>query len=76
MAPTLPAIVPGGPADEAGLQRGDVITKIGDITLDGEHPLDAVISQFSPGDTVTISVIRDGSTMTVELTLGTRPADL
>jgi S1-C subfamily serine protease len=73
---TLPAIVPDGPADRAGLTSGDIITKVDDVTLDGEHPLDAVISQFTPGDVVTLTILRDGSTRTVDLTLGTRPADL
>jgi S1-C subfamily serine protease len=73
---TLPAIIPNGPADVAGIKKGDIITKIDGISLDGEHPLNAVISQFSPGDTVTLTIVRNGSPMTVELTLGTRPADL
>jgi S1-C subfamily serine protease len=68
--------VPDGPADRAGLTSGDIITKVDDVTLDGEHPLDAVISQFTPGDVVTLTILRDGSTRTVDLTLGTRPADL
>jgi len=73
---TLPAIVPGGPADRAGLESGDIITAIDGITLDGEHPLDAVISQFSPGQVVPLSVFRDGTSQTIDITLGTRPADL
>jgi len=73
---TLPAIVPNGPADNAGLKSGDIITKVDDVTLDGEHPLDAVVSQFSPGDVVTLTIVRDGATRTFDLTLGTRPADL
>jgi S1-C subfamily serine protease len=39
-------------------------------------PLDAVLTQFAPGKTVTIELLRDGQTVTVQLTLGTRPADL
>jgi 2-alkenal reductase len=73
---TLPAIVPNGPADAAGLRAGDIITAVDGIALDGEHPLDAVVSQFSPGQDVTLSVLRDGSTVELQLTLGTRPADL
>ena len=40
----------GTPAANAGIQNGDIITKIGDRVLDDEHPLDATLSQFSPGD--------------------------
>ena len=64
------------PAAEAGIKDGDIITKIGDKVVDSEHPLDAVLSQFSPGDTVAVEVLRDGKTVTLEVTLGTRPADL
>ncbi|HEU4671607.1 MAG TPA: trypsin-like peptidase domain-containing protein [Candidatus Limnocylindrales bacterium] len=71
-----PAIVPNGPADKAGLESGDVVTKVDDTTIDGEHPLDAVLSQYAPGDTVTLDVLRGGSHKTISVTLGTRPADL
>jgi S1-C subfamily serine protease len=72
----LPAIVPGSPADEAGLEKGDIVTSIQSIKLDEEHPLDAVVSQFSPGETVTMEVLRDGETRSIDVTLGTRPEDL
>jgi S1-C subfamily serine protease len=68
--------VPDGPADKAGVKSGDIITAIGGIALDGEHPLDAVISQFSPGQTVSLDILRNGQKVTVEITLGTRPPNL
>jgi len=71
-----PAIVPNGPADKAGLKPGDVITKVNDTTIDAEHPLDAVLSQFAPGDTVTLDVLRAGAHESIQVTLQTRPADL
>jgi S1-C subfamily serine protease len=71
-----PAVVAGGPADKAGLQSGDVITKVDGTTIDNEHPLDAVLSQYAPGDTVTLEILRGGSAQTVKVTLETRPADL
>ncbi len=66
----------GTPAAEAGIQDGDIITKIGDRVLDDEHPLDATLSQYSPGDVVAVEVLRDGQTITLNVTLGTRPANL
>jgi len=74
-APT-PAVVPGSPADTAGVQEGDIIVKVDAQPIDGDHPLDATLSEFAPGDTVTIEVLRDGQTQSLSLTLGTRPAGL
>ncbi len=71
-----PAVVAGGPADKGGVKDGDIITKINDQPIDALHPLDLVLSQFAPGDTVTLTVLRDGATRTVQVTLGTRPPGL
>ncbi|HET7026524.1 MAG TPA: trypsin-like peptidase domain-containing protein [Candidatus Limnocylindrales bacterium] len=70
------AIFPGSPADKAGLRANDVITKVNDTAIDTEHPLDAVLSQYATGDTVTLDVLRDGSHQSIKVTLETRPADL
>ena len=37
------------------------------------HPLDLITSQLTPGQTVTLTVLRGGQTTTLSLTLGTRP---
>ncbi|HEX5825232.1 MAG TPA: trypsin-like peptidase domain-containing protein [Candidatus Limnocylindrales bacterium] len=71
-----PGVMPNGPADKAGLKEDDIVTKIGEQTIDTLHPLDAILSQYSPGDTVLLTIVRDGATMTVGLTLGTRPPGL
>ena len=72
---TSPAVVAGSPADQAGIREGDIITKVNDQAIDTDHPLDATLSMYAPGDTVTISLLRDGQTVTVQLKLGTRPAN-
>ncbi len=69
-------VVSGTPAAAAGIKDGDIITKVGDKVIDEEHPLDAALSQFSPGDAITVDVLRDGQTITLNVTLGTRPPDL
>jgi S1-C subfamily serine protease len=68
------AVVAGGPAAQAGLQAGDIITAVDGTALDATHPLDLAMSQHGPGDTVTLDVLRDGETAQVRVTLGTRPA--
>ena len=72
---TSAAVVSGSPADQAGIREGDIITKINDQAIDGDHPLDATLSMYAPGDTVTITILRDGQTSTVQVKLGTRPAN-
>jgi serine protease Do len=71
-----PGVVAGGPADKAGIKEGDIIVTIEGITVDGEHPLDDILSQYAPGKTVTMGVLRDGQTLQLQLVLGTRPANL
>jgi len=73
---TGPAIVDGGPAALAGLKDGDIVLAINGIKLDGEHPLDAVLTQFAPGATVSLDVLRSGATSKIDVVLGTRPGNL
>jgi S1-C subfamily serine protease len=71
-----PAVQPGTPGDDAGLRDGDVIVRVQNQPIDGDHPLDATLSKFAPGDTVSLEVWRDGTTVRLSVTLGTRPANL
>jgi S1-C subfamily serine protease len=71
-----PGVVAGGPAEAAGLRVGDIIVSIDGEAIDTEHPLDATLSQFAPGRAVTLDVLRGGQTVTLQVTLGTRPGDL
>ena len=73
---TLPAIAPGSPAEKAGLKAGDIILAIEGTTVDSEHPLDALLTSYAPGQSVKLSVLRDGNQMDVSVTLGTRPENL
>jgi S1-C subfamily serine protease len=67
------AVVDGSPASEAGLETGDIIVSIEGQPIDQEHPLNAILTQFAPGQTVTLQILRDGSRQNVQITLGTRP---
>ncbi len=66
----------GTPADKGGVKDGDIIVSINDKVIDEEHPLDATLAQFSPGDVVDVVILRDGQTETLQVTLGTRPSGL
>jgi S1-C subfamily serine protease len=71
-----PSIVAGSPAEAAGLAEGDIITAVDGTKLTATTPLDLVVSQLAPGQTASLEVLRDGQTLTLSITLGTRPADL
>jgi serine protease Do len=58
-----------GPASAAGIQRGDIITGIGDTTLDETHAYVNTLFNYKPGDQITIELMRDGKTMQVQATL-------
>ncbi len=62
----------GSPAAKAGLQAGDIIVRIGDRAIDGDNPFINVLMQFSPGQTVPITVQRGEQTLTLQVTLGER----
>jgi 2-alkenal reductase len=71
-----PAVVPGTPADDAGLREDDIITAINGASLAEGNSLRRVLTQYKPGDTVTLTLLRDGREQTTDITLGTRPTDL
>jgi len=60
----------GSPASDADLQQGDIITKVGDVTLDETHSYVNALFSFKPGDTITLDVMRNGKDMQVQVTLG------
>ncbi|MFC5172339.1 S1C family serine protease [Streptomyces mutomycini] len=70
-----PAVTPDGPAADAGLKAGDVITKFNDTVVESGPTLIGEIWTHKPGDKVTLTYKRDGRTATAELTLGERKGD-
>jgi len=64
----------GGAGAKAGLQLGDVITKVNDTEITSMDDLSAAKKNYSAGDTVTLTVYRSGSYITLQLTFGTAPA--
>ena len=53
-------VVAASPAETAGLRAGDVITAINDQTIDADNALSNVLTRFKVGDTVTLTVYRNG----------------
>lgn len=64
----IASIDPQGPAAQAGLQTGDIITQIGDFALDENRPYLNALFNYSPGDTVTLKVARGAEILNFTLT--------
>src|SRR6266540_2209562 len=60
----------GTPADKAGLQKGDIITRIGDVTLDETHSFVNALFLYKPGDQITVEYNRNSQTLQAQVTLG------
>ncbi|RME06156.1 MAG: PDZ domain-containing protein [Anaerolineae bacterium] len=68
-------VAPNTPAEKAGLRPGDIITHIGEQKLDADHPFINVLYSFAPGETTTLTVVRDGKTLTLEVTFAAQPSN-
>ena len=66
------SVQPGSPATDAGLKTGDVITKVGDTTVQSDADLIRAIRNQETGDEVTITYTRDGNSAQVKVKLGNR----
>ena len=67
-------VVKGGPADQAGLKVGDRIVSIDGTEVAQKTDLGTIIQDHSAGDTLSITIARDGQMQTVSLTLGEKNA--
>lgn len=63
------AIVPGSPADKAGLRSGDIITKIDQYEIGKNGSMSSITGQYRPGDTVTLTILRSGKEIMQKLIL-------
>lgn len=69
-----PGVLPGSPADKAGVKEGDIITKVNGDKIDSTHSLQSLIGKYKPGDKVTLTVNRGGKVQTIGVTLEEAPA--
>ena len=67
------SVVEGGAGDKAGLRLGDVITKMNDTDLTSRQDMSAAMKSYRAGDTVTLTVYRNGQYITTELTFDAQP---
>jgi serine protease Do len=66
-------VVSGGPADKAGIKSGDIITKVNGASINQQTSLVAALDDYQPGTQITLTIVRGGKTVTVNVTLGTVP---
>jgi S1-C subfamily serine protease len=71
---SVEAVTAGSPGDQAGIKTGDIITQVEGQAIDPLHRLEDVLIEYPPGRTVSVELYRAGSYLTLEVTLGTRPA--
>jgi serine protease Do len=67
------AVTPGGPAEKAGILRGDVIIRVDEIEIKRSRDLIDHVSDQRPGTKVRVQMIRDSKPRTVTVTTGERP---
>ena len=67
-------VVKGGPAEKAGLQAGDRIVSVDGTEIASKDDLGTLMQEHSAGDTLSITIARDGQMQTVSLTLGEKNA--
>lgn len=65
-------VIPGSPADTAGLQEEDIITAVDGQAVTEARPLDVVIGEYTPGDRVVLTVLREGRERTIRVRLASR----
>jgi S1-C subfamily serine protease len=68
------AVVPGGPSAQAGVQVGDIITAVNGQSVTSSAALSQALANLTPGTQATLTVNRNGQSMSLKVTLGTLPA--
>lgn len=64
-----PSVISGSPAEKAGLKEKDIITAINDTKIDERNSLVSVLGKYGVGDTVKLTVLRDGNEIRLDITL-------
>jgi hypothetical protein len=70
-----PAIIKNSPAEKAGLFEGDIIISVNSQKINADNPLDNMLSELSPGDTLNLIVERDLKEISITATLGQQEID-
>ncbi len=74
--PTISEVIAGSPAEKAGLQRGDVIKAVDGTSVSDVAGVRSDLANKNPGDTVKVSITRNGTAQDITVTLEAPPAPL
>jgi serine protease Do len=66
-------VISGGPADKGGIQPGDIITKVDGTAINQNTSLTSLLDKHKVGDSVTLTIVRSGKTISKDVTLGSAP---
>lgn len=69
----IQAVLTDSPAEKAGIEEGDIITKIDNQSVNNENAISDVVQKKKPGNTVTLEVWKDGTSKTITATLENSP---
>lgn len=69
------SILPGSPAEKAGLKEKDIITKIDGTEVNDKNSLTSLIGRKNVGDEVTLTILRDGKEQTIKVSLLAAPTE-
>jgi serine protease Do len=66
-------VEPGGPADQAGIRRGDIVIAAGKDAVQSSGDLISALRNYQPGDTVELTILRDGQKEGFQVNLAESP---
>lgn len=68
-------VEPGGAAGRAGIREGDIIVAVGDVRITAQTTFTEALFAHTPGETVPVTVVRNGREQTLQATLAERPRE-
>lgn len=63
------AVIPGSPADKAGIQENDIILEVNGVKVDKSNSLNKILSDYSPADVINLKILRKGKEINLSVTL-------
>ena len=69
------SVQPGEPAEQAGLQPGDVVLKVDGKDVTPDQTLSFIVANIEPGKRINLEIVRDGQRRTLPVTVGRRPSE-